>query len=283
MLPGPASGSGPCASNCAGQVLFQVDPAQGLERQAFNATLGIAPAMPLLNVHASFVILDANHQDASAQFTFIVASDPQGAATGGAVSTSGQLRWQLVPKAGAGGINGLQYSVAATMSYTLAGQNFSVTTNAISITIAPQPQLQVTYSVPFVIVANKNAKIGVTVRNNGGELAHNFSVSNAQPVILSNPGNLPVGFGITGLSSAANGSTFQAGVHTIGFGDVQAGSTVAGYFQLQAAGRGFLVNAMATLSEQDDNGAPLELANRSAVGDLCSRRRGQRHRDGRGV
>jgi len=70
----------PCARTTLAEVLEAVLPAQGgqiliaidqtirLERQAFNAALGIGAKTTLSNVVASIQILDANGADASSNF-----------------------------------------------------------------------------------------------------------------------------------------------------------------------------------------------------------------------
>ncbi len=256
---GSGGGSGTCPpGQLCGTIVVGIDQQQVFERQAFNASLGIAPATALSNVHAAVVIKDPNHNDASGQFTIVVTGDPQGATTGGTVSTANAVSWQLIPKAGAGGSSGIQYTVMASFAYTLNGTSHSTTSNAVTITVTPDPMMTVQYSVPFVMVANKNANIGVTVQNGGGGAAHNYSVSSAQPVILSNPNGLPIGFSITGSSTTLNSSTFQTGQTTILFGDIAAHGSVAGYFGLQTTYRGYIVDMTAKMTEQTYMGATLD-------------------------
>ena len=241
-----------------GIVKVGIDQQLVFERQAFNATLGVAPVTALSNVHTALVVRDSSNQDASSKFTIVLTGDPNGATSGGTLSSANLVTWQLIPKAGAGGSNGSQYTVSATFSWTLNGQNFSTGTNAVTIGVTPNPMLQVTYSVPFVIVPNKDAKIGVSVTNTGGGPARNFSVSSAQPRILDNPNGLPVGFSVTGSSTTSGNNNFQAGQLTIPFGNVASGQTAAGYFGFQSTARGYIVDLTATLTEQDYLGAKLD-------------------------
>src|SRR5207249_1551028 len=86
-----------------GQILIAIDQTIRLERQAFNAALGIGAKTTLSNVVASIQILDANGADASSNFFVLVTSDPLGATHGGTVAGQTVVSWQLIPNAGAGG------------------------------------------------------------------------------------------------------------------------------------------------------------------------------------
>ena len=257
-----------------GQILIAIDVTQKFERQAFNVSLGVGTTLPLSNVTAGLIVKDASNQDASGQFTLVVASDPQGATTGGTLTTGETLHWQLIPKAGAGGVSGAQYSVSATFAYTVGGQAHTTTTQTVTITVMPQPQLLITYAVPFLAVQNKTEKIRISVQNTGGGIAHNFSASAAQPRILANPGNAddPASFNwkfaITGSSGTAAGA-LQAGVNSIGFGDILPGQTVSGYYGLVVSNCnystpalhtdcGFILDSTATLKQQDYLGIALD-------------------------
>ncbi len=257
-----------------GQILIDIPITQKFEREAFNISLGIGVATTLTNVHAGVSVKDASGNDASSLFTLIVANDPQGATTGGTVSSAESLQWQLIPKAGAGGASGAQYNVSSTFSYTANGQAQSMTTNTVSITVMPLPQLQISYAVPFLAIQNKTEKIRMSVTNTGSGVAHNFTAAAAQPTIQANPSNTESAaafnwnFTVNGSSPTANGA-LQAGVTTISFGDIQPGATVSGYFGIVVSNCnyndsvlhtdcGYILDSQATIKQQDYNGVALD-------------------------
>jgi hypothetical protein len=259
--------------NC-GQILIDIPITQKFEREAFNVSMGIGAAAPLTGVTASVVVKDSGGNDASSQFTLIVASDPQGATSGGSLSSSETVQWQLIPKAGAGGTSGTQYNVSATLNYTVSGQSYSINTQTVSITVMPLPQLQITYAVPYLAIQNKTEKIRITVQNTGTGPAHNFTAAAAQPMILANPSATESAaafqwnFNINGSSPTANGA-LQSGVTTINFGDIPAGGSVSGYFGIVVSNCnyndatlhtdcGYILDSTATIAQQDYNGVKLD-------------------------
>ena len=257
-----------------GQLLIDIQITQKFEREAFNISLGATAPVPLSNVTASLVVKNASGQDASSLFTLVVASDPQGITTGGTLASAENIQWQLIPKAGAGGTAGMQYNVSANFNYSLAGQTYSIPTQPVSITVMPLPQLQITYSVPFLAMQNKTEKIRISVQNTGSGVAHNFTATAAQPVLLANPGNTDNAndfnwdFTITGSSPTATG-VLQPANTTISFGDIAPGATVSGYYGIVVSNCnynsgvlhpdcGFIVDSTATMTQQDYNGVMLD-------------------------
>jgi len=251
-----------------GQILIAIDQTIRLERQAFNAALGIGAKTTLSNVVASIQILDANGADASSNFFVLVTSDPLGATHGGTVAGQTVVSWQLIPNAGAGGTlpQGAQYRVKANLTYTAGGVARVASTQTVTITVMPSPKLTVAYTAPFVVVPGKDAKIRVTLKNIGYGTAHNLTIQSAQPRVaatlpanplLDNPGPL-VNFTISGSSNTADGSGFQAGNLTVSFGDVAPGATVSGYWTLQVSQRGFFIDINSTFSHTDFNGIALD-------------------------
>ncbi len=240
LPPGPPSPTPPTCTVCD----WYFPQTLGLERQAFNGTVGIAPAVPISNVHASVNLLDAAGNDASSQFTLVLGSDQFGATSGGTLSAPAKVYWQIIPKAGAGGSNsqGTQYKSQATFSYTLSGQTYTLVTNAITFTVLPQPHLTVQYTVPRLIVDGKPAKLRVHVQDVGLGQANNFTVSAAQPYVRGEDG-APNNVWITGSSNTANGSAFTANQLDVNFGVIAGGGgTADGYWSVQTDRRGFLID-----------------------------------------
>ena len=249
-----------------GQVQIEIEQKIRLERQAFNAMLGIDALATLNNTTASVQILDMSGNDASKNFFVLVTGDPLGATHGGTVIGSTSVNWQLIPMAGAGGSSpqGTQYQVQATLSYVVNGTAKTVTTQAVTITVLPSPQLTVAYTAPYVVMDSKDAKIRVTVQNTGYGTANNLTIQSMQPTVAvaipadpSVPG-LTVGFNITGSSNTADSTGYMPGNLTIDFGDVAPGATVSGYWTLHVTQRGFLVSLSSTFTHDDYQGVQLD-------------------------
>ncbi len=264
-----------------GQILIAIDFRNGLERQAFNASLGIAPAVPLNRTTAAMRVRNLDGTDATDQFTVIVMEDPQGATQGNVVSTPQLVRWQLIPKLGAGGTNGRQYRILVDFSYTVGGQAQAVQTAPVTITVAPQPQLQVWYGVPFVVVQKKPAKIRIRVQNQGTGPALNFNISSPEPIrVLARPGlpdnpQVPTNFTLVGASNTPDTQGYRDGVKEIEFGQIPAQSTSIGYFNLvvkdclanptadsslwrRITNCGYIVDSTAQMKQQDFAGRQLD-------------------------
>jgi N-acetylneuraminic acid mutarotase len=256
--PGASTAPKPLPQN-TGTVQFLIDQTVKLERQAFNATLGIGVKSTLTGVQAQIQIRDTNGNNAAANFFLVVISDPAGATRGGTLASSSAVQWQLIPKADAGGnlASGRNYQVQATVNYSYNGVPLSATTQQLTITVLPSPKLSVIYSVPFVVMAGKDARLKVTVRNDGYGIAQNLRFDSAQPRIVSNPGNLPVAFTIAGSSNTETGTATPA-VLQVNFGNVAPGATVSGYWVLRSSQHGYLVDMTSTFSQLDYAGIKLD-------------------------
>src|SRR5207253_1504331 len=79
----------------------------------------------------------------------------------------------------------LAIGARATLNYTVSGLAKNGATQSVTITVLPSPKLTLAYTVPFVVMAGKEAKIRVTVQNVGAGVAHNLSIQSAQPRILA--------------------------------------------------------------------------------------------------
>jgi Concanavalin A-like lectin/glucanases superfamily/HpiC1 cyclase/MBG domain/Bacterial Ig-like domain/Cep192 domain 4/WD40-like Beta Propeller Repeat len=256
----------PPVATIDGQVQIQIVQKIRLERQAFNAMLGIGAQATLDDTVASVQILNMDGSDASSNFFVLVTGDPLGATHGGTVVGQTSVAWQLIPNAGAGGTSpqGTQYQVEATLSYVVNGTTKTMTTQAVTITVLPSPQLTVAYTAPFVVVDGKDAKIRVTVQNVGYGTANNLTIQSMQPTIAASipadpsvPGLL-VGFNITGSSNTVDSSGYMPGNLTIDFGDVPPGATVSGYWTLRVTQRGFFVSLSSTFTHDDYQGIQLD-------------------------
>lgn len=147
----------PPTETIGGQIQIAIDQKIRLERQAFNAMLGIGAQATLSNAVASIQIQNIQGNNAAGNFFVLVTSDPLGVTHGGTISGQTGVTWQLIPNAGAGGVSpqGTQYQVMATLTYVVNGTTLTSTTQTVTITVLPAPQLQVSYTAPFVVMDSK--------------------------------------------------------------------------------------------------------------------------------
>ena len=265
------SDTGPCGNwvggtiptfNDHGTVKIQIDQKVTLEREAFNAKLGIKPSVtPLEGFRAKIDVRDESGGDASASF-FVVVTQKSGIASldGSSVSGPVEIVWQLIPNSSAGGTSagGKNYSVSATIDYSFSGGAHTFTTQPETITVKPMPKLTIDYRLPYITMAGKPVKIKAIVKNNGYGPAHNLVLSSAQPKILENLKNIPISFTIVGSSATPSDGGLQNGVMDIRFGDIPAGGTAEGYWLLSTTKDGYFVEFTSALSHQSYLGLPLD-------------------------
>src|SRR5207249_6240988 len=131
-----------------GQIQLAIDQTIKMERQAYNAMLGIGARTTLTNAVATIQVREMSGADASSKFFTVVTSDPLGATHGGTISTSASVSWQLIPNSDAGGTNpsGRQYNVQATLNFMVNGVPKTAITQVVTITVLPSPKLELAYS-----------------------------------------------------------------------------------------------------------------------------------------
>ena len=120
------------------------------------------------------------------------------------------------------------------------------------------PKLTLDYTAPFVVMAGEPAYIRVRVSNNGAGAANGLSIESAQPEIVDNPNGVPVQFGIIGSSPTRDPSGFRLGEMTIDFGNVPAGGTAEGYWDLRTTLNGYFVDFTATVKHRNYLGVELD-------------------------
>jgi len=267
----PSDEIGPPSVATDGQIRLAIEQKVRLERQAFDAFLGIGTTAQLTNVTATVRVTDTQGSDASGQFFTIVASDPSGATRGGALTGQASVAWQLIPSATAGGTaaTGTPYDVQVHFTYAVDGVPRSAVTQRVRITVLPSPRLTLHYTVPYVVVAGKPAKLRVRAENLGSGTARNLTIESAQPRVIEripeggiDPFDEVVGplvdFTITGSSNTFDGSTFEEGQLTVPFGDVPPAAIKDGYWTLDVSRRGYFIDVAATMRHQDYRGLRLD-------------------------
>ncbi len=210
---------------CA-EVKIEIPQSVSLERQAFNAKLGIDNGtdaeLQQFGVNVEFmddagnaVIGSSDPNNTTAKF-FLRLDDTPGIVGGvdgaGVIGArvQAQANWLIIPAAGTGGTTaaGRIYYVGATITYTQAGEAKTVSVVPDTITVEPQPLLELDYFLPTDVYADdpftaivepsEPFTLGVRIKNVGGGAARHTRIESAQPSIVENQQGLVIGFNIEG-------------------------------------------------------------------------------------
>jgi hypothetical protein len=255
-------GNVPAPLNEHGEVKIQIDQKATLERQAFNVKLDLMPTVAALqNVSLSLDIKDSGGEDASELF-FMIVTEQTGltALNGGSLQGQGGVNWQLVPNSEAGGTaaEGRNYTISASIDYSYGGKSYHYSTKTETVNVKPMPKLVLDYYLPYVVMADKPVKIKVKATNQGFGPANHLALASAQPRIVENENNIPVGFTIDGSSPTPDSSSYQSGQATITFDNVPSGSSAEGYWTLTVTRNGYFVDFTANLKHEDYRGVQLD-------------------------
>ncbi|WP_187151893.1 right-handed parallel beta-helix repeat-containing protein [Methanosarcina siciliae] len=218
------------------RVKFYISQEATLERDAFAASLELTNKLAdqnIENVNVNLEIKDADGNDASDLFfvnltslSSISSVDGDGLISPSSVASAD---WLLVPEKNAGGTtpSGKDYTVQAFIDYTVDGVTFSVNSTEESITVMPQPLLNLTYTIPAEVKANTPFNITLDVTNVGYGTAKNLKLDSAQPVIYENKAGLLVSFELIGSGLVDGPETDSL---LIDFGDVAPGESKEAYW-----------------------------------------------------
>lgn len=225
LVPRVPVSAAPEAPLCA-SVKLAVAQEMAFERQGFDAHLRISNGLAGLDVtslsvqlsiaddQGDPVVISDDPDHPTAQFFVRVESivgteDIEGSGTI-AGETAAEIHWLLIPAPEAGGNSpeGVEYLVAASVSYVLAGQAESVEVEPDQITVVPMPQLGIDYFIPTDVYADdplttpiepsEPFTLGVRARNDGFGPAWALTIDSAQPEIVDNEQGLLIDFRIDG-------------------------------------------------------------------------------------
>lgn len=220
----PAAASAQAAV-CA-EVRIEIPQSVSLERQAFNAKLGIDNGTDLeltnflvnvefLDESGNAVVGTSDPDNTDAAF-FLRLDDTPGLSGGvdgaGVIAAQSQAEanWLIIPAAGTGGFTaaGRIYYVGATISYVQGGEPKTVSVVPDTITVEPQPLLALDYFLPSDVYADdpftpiveppEPFTLGVRIKNTGAGVARQMRIDSAQPAIVDNQQGLLIGFNIDG-------------------------------------------------------------------------------------
>jgi hypothetical protein len=212
-------------SVCA-RVKIEIKQELTLERQAFDAHMRITNGLSHISLENLRVTVSFADADGS---SVLASSDPDNTDAlffirldsmeniddvGGAgivePDTAADIHWLIIPAPGAS--NGLErgtlYYVAATLSYSVGGEEKTTEVTPDYIFVKPMPELALDYFLPTDVYGDDAFttqieppvpfSLGVRVRNSGHGAARNVKIESAQPKIVENEQGLLIGFAIEG-------------------------------------------------------------------------------------
>lgn len=276
------SGSLAAQESVCARVKIEIKQELTLERQAFDAEMRITnslPATPLTDIDVDVKVTDemgtpvaitTDPNNLSAKF-FLRQTQKQNIdntdGTGQvAAQSTATINWLLIPAPGSAGNTpfGKRYLVGATLRYHFGSEEHVMELNPDAITVKPLPMLTLDYFLtrdviaddPFTqaVEAPEPYTLGVRVKNTGMAAAEDLKINSAQPRIVANEQGLPVNFQIIGSyvqDQPANNSLL------ITFGDIAAGTSKMGRWQMLSNISGQFVDFTATFTHSDELGGAL--------------------------
>ncbi len=281
MLP-LLSAASPAADSICALVKIEIEQTLTLERQAFDARMVITnhlDTVELTDVKVDVLFADdqgnsvlASSDPNNTAATFFIRidsldniSDVSGTGTV-PPNSKAEIHWLIIPSAGAGGTvaSGKRYDVSAILSYKQNGVDQEIAVAPDLIFVKPLPLLNLDYFLTRDVVADNPFTdpveppepfvLGVRVANNGGGAAHNLSIDTAQPKIIENELGLLIDFRITG---AQLDNQPVEPVLLMDFGDIEAGQSRAGRWQMETSLSGTFIDFEARFSHADELGGRL--------------------------
>ncbi len=254
-------------------VKLQLTQQAALEREAFNANLDLTNnlgTLPLSAMKIDVIIQDAAGNPAE-QLFFIKVNSLTGvqAIDGtGIVQPAGQANaaWLIIPSPGAGGSSpaGQKYTVQARMSFYTGGIARVTTTLPVTITVFPQPLINLEYVLPFEVFSVDPVTmtgstvpfpLGLRVVNSGSGTAGKFQITSAQPTITDNKQDLVVNFALLGTYLGSTQQTSNS--LTIPFGDIPPGGAKQAAWIMTSSLSGRFINFTSTFTHAAELGGAL--------------------------
>ena len=245
---------------CA-KVKLQLKHKAVLTRDAFDAKLVLENETdePLSDVAVDIIIYDEWGNDVTNMFgiypptteNFYDADlDNLGDLEGMA---AGVADWIFIPSTNCASDDPQRYSVGGILRYIAAGKEVAITMAPASITVYPQPELELNYFWQRDVIGDdpwteevepsEPFELAVLVQNKGGGDAQNLRIISAQPEIVENEKGLLVDFTIVG--SKIDGQDASNSL-TVDFGTIPAGGTAVGQWFMESTLQGHFVDYNAT-------------------------------------
>ncbi len=198
---------------CA-RVVIRISQDVVLSRAAFEAQLILTNegSTPLENLQVSIFADDIDGNDATSLFGILdpVLSGISALDGTESLASSGEVdaRWTLIPSDAAAPTGETSYAIRGQMSYVLDGNLVEIPLFPVSVTVLPNPQLELDYFLvrdvysddPFTpeVEPAEPFDLGLLVRNTGAGEATNLEIISSQPQIIENEKGLLVSFEIIG-------------------------------------------------------------------------------------
>jgi hypothetical protein len=262
---------------CA-RVVIEIEQELTLEREGFEARLGIVNGLPsaLENISITIKFADADGKpvsavtdgqtDATSRFYYRLQTgytQPSSVAAG----ATQQVAYLLVPALGASGTsaNGAVYQIGATIKYRVAGQDQTVELAPDTITVRPMPQLQLQYFLPGDVYGDDPMTSSVEpvvpfalctriINHSPYATARKVSIQSGQPEIVDNQQGLLIDFRIIGAQ--VNGGDAQPTL-LANFGDVAPLRSSVGNWLMSASLSGRFVKFTAEVAHAPEFGGAL--------------------------
>jgi hypothetical protein len=273
-----ASASRAQDSVCA-SVTIQIDQELTLEREGFEARLGIVNGLPssLDNFQVTLRFTDADGNevrastdaapDSSGLFYYRVQTGSTVPATVAAGATQ-KAAFLIVPAPGAAGTTaeGTLYYVGATVKYKVGGADQTVEIAPDFITVRPMPQLQLQYFLPGDVYGDDPMStggqeaivpfaLGIRVTNHSAQAtAHSVKIQSAQPEIIDNQQGLLIDFRIIGCQ--VNGAAAQPSL-LVDLGDVAPQRAAVGNWLMTCSLSGRFVSFTGEITHAPEYGGAL--------------------------
>jgi len=265
--------------NVCASVTIQIDQELTLEREGFEARLGIANGLPSslddFQVTLRFSDADGNAVRASTdaapdsgELFYYRVQTGSTVPTTVAAGAAQKAAFLIVPAPGAAGesATGAIYYIGATVKYRVGGAEETVEIAPDFITVRPMPQLQLQYFLPGDVYGDDPMTtgvqepvvpfaLGVRVTNHSAQAtAHSVKIQSAQPEIIDNQQGLLIDFRIIGCQ--VNGMAAQPSL-LVDLGDVAPQRAAVGNWLMSCSLSGRFVSFTGEITHASEFGGAL--------------------------
>lgn len=266
----------PCivsAESACSSVQMEISQELTIERIAFDAKMVIknnASDKSLTNIRVDVTIVDSAGNSKNDIFYIKESSlsNITGVDGSGSVgeSTTAEAHWLIIPSPGAGGSDpaGTQYSVGATLTYTMDDSNEVISVEPDQITVKPEAQLILDYFTPYQVLGDNPFTtqveapvpfpLAVRVMNTGYGAATDLRIDSAQPEIVDNTQGLLVNFQLQG--AAVNDSAVSPSL-TLTLGTLDSKKIATAYWEMTSTLSGHFKDFTVTFSHASELGGEL--------------------------
>jgi beta propeller repeat protein len=177
------------------------------------------------------------------------------------------VRWFLIPKIATGGTNpqGKEYAIGCRLAASMRGEPLPAATLLViddTITVKPEPQLEITYFQPrdvtaddpftFEVESPRPFTLGVMVHNAGYGTAKKLKINSQQPKITENKNGLLLVARL--LGARVQDSPLNEASLLVDLGDIQPGQTRKGAWDMITTLSGEFIDFKASYTHADELG-----------------------------